>query len=216
MPLTHPRSFLAGTLALTLVWVWPLPGLSLPGFSSHMLMHMVVVAVAAPLLAFSVVGSRLDPYVLFRHQPSAILASMLEFVAVWSWHAPRLHHLARTQTGYLIAEQATFLSCGVFLWLSALGGNSERRRTAVFGGVIGLLLTSMHMILLGALLALAKRPLYGAHHGEHAANWGWSTLLDQQVGGAIMVFLGAATYLTGGLFLARKMLEQPEPTGDTP
>ncbi len=216
MSLTHPRSFLAGALGLTLVWIWPLPSLSLPDFSSHMLMHMVVVAVAAPLLAFGVVGSRFDPYVHFRHQPSAIFASMLEFVAVWSWHAPRLHHLARTQAGYLVAEQATFLSCGVFLWLSALGGNAGRRRTAVFGGVIGLLLTSMHMILLGALLALAKRPLYGEHHDEHAGSWGWSTLVDQQVGGVIMVFLGAATYLAGGLFLARKMLTQPQLTGDTP
>jgi putative membrane protein len=55
----------------------------------------------------------------------------------------------------------------------------------------------MHMTLLGALLALAPRPLY--IHAETFS--GLTSLEDQQLGGAIMLIVGGISYLTGGLWL---------------
>lgn len=202
MSLTHPRSFSAGLLLLFAVWVWPLPHLPLPHFSSHMLMHMIVVALAAPLLAWGIAGSGWDP---IRARPgawSAVVASMIEFVAVWAWHLPGLHDLARTYRGYFIAEQVTFLLAGLALWVTAWGGTQQQRADRSIGGVIGLLLTSMHMTLLGALIGLAKRPLY-AHDGGHSAHGSLSPLIDQQLGGAIMLIFGATSYLFGGVLLAK-------------
>ena len=90
-----------------------------------------------------------------------------------------------------------FLLTGVYMWLSAFGGddwNNWGRRGA---GVIGLLLTSMHMTLLGALLALTPRPLYA-----HAAGYlGLTSIEDQHLGGAIMLAVGGVSYLAGGLWL---------------
>lgn len=212
MSLTHPRIFCCGVALLLSVWVWPLPHLPLPHFSSHMLMHMVVVALAAPLLACGLVGSEWDPIVTRPRAWSAVLASMVEFVAVWTWHLPRFHHLARTHTGYFVAEQGTFLLAGLALWLTAWGGTKEQRSLRSIGGVTGLLLTSMHMTLLGAVIALAKRPLY-SHGGEHLGEGVLTPhvehyvidqrLVDQQIGGAIMLCFGAASYLFGGLLLAK-------------
>lgn len=217
MSLTHPRSFYAGAVFLFSVWVWPLPHLPLPHFSSHMLMHMVVVALAAPLLAWGLVGSGWDPIVARPKAWSPVLASMVEFAAVWSWHLPRFHQLARTHRGYFVAEQSTFLLAGLALWLTAWGGTKEQRSLRSIGGVAGLLLTSMHMTLLGALIALAKRPLYG--HGGGHSGYGLVKplidhrlfdqhvtdlqLVDQQVGGAIMLFFGATSYLFGAVLLAK-------------
>jgi putative membrane protein len=178
-----------------------------------MLMHMVVVAVAAPLLVRGVCGSAFDPVARWSVTPSAVVASMVEFVAVWAWHAPALHHAARTTTRYLLLEQGTFLLCGVLLWLSAWGGTPAQRLERVPGGVIGLLLTSMHMTLLGALIALARRPLYSHAHSHAHTPSGLGPidpLVDQQIGGAIMLFLGAAVYLMGGLLLAKEMLARRE------
>lgn len=73
-------------------------------------------------------------------------------------------------------------------------------------GVVALLLTSMHMTLLGALLALSPRPLYGHAHGSFA---GLAPLDDQHLGGAVMLLVGGASYLLGGLVLMARLLRAP-------
>jgi putative membrane protein len=58
------------------------------------------------------------------------------------------------------------------------------------------------MTLLGALFALASRPLF-----QHAATAGEAGVLaDQHLGGAIMLIAGGASYLAGGLWLAGRMV----------
>src|SRR3546814_5845462 len=91
-----------------------------------------------------------------------VAAMLAELVVVWGWHLPLLHHLAQVSTAAWLAEQASFLAVGLALWLSVLGGGAEYRRARQASGVIALLLTSMHMTLLGVLLTLAPRALY--HH----------------------------------------------------
>jgi putative membrane protein len=199
---SRPGLVALGVLVLACVWVWPLPYLPVPPFSAHMAMHMAVVAVAAPLLALGLGGGRWDPV---RRAPGlfpAVPASVLELVAVWGWHAPALHHAARTHTGAFVLEQGTFLAVGFYLWASSVGGTQEQRRQRATGGVTGLLLTTMHMTLLGALLALTPRVLYGHHPGEGLL----SPLHDQQLGGAIMLLVGGAAYLFGGVGLVADAL----------
>lgn len=69
---------------------------------------------------------------------------------------------------------------------------------------MALLLTSMHMTLLGALLALTPRPLY-----DHAASTlHIAPLFDQHLGGAIMILVGGVSYLAGGIFLVARLLRR--------
>lgn len=208
----RPALAILGLLVLLTVWVWPLPQLGAPPFSAHMAMHMAVVTLAAPLFALSLAGGRLDPV---RRAPvlfAAIPASMLELIAVWSWHAPALHHAARTETWAFALEQGTFLLTGFVLWAAALCGGPEQRRSRAIGGVIGLLLTAMHMTLLGALLTLTSRTLYGHHHPGGLL----SAEADQQLGGAIMILFGGAAYLAGGLALSRDLLRARALTEERP
>jgi putative membrane protein len=180
---------------LACAWVGPLPALARQSFAAHMTIHMAVVAVAAPLMALAVAGTTLDPVRITPRFLAPIPASMLELVTVWAWHAPALHHAARHHTWALILEQTTFLGAGLFLWMSAIGGDHDQRRLRAGAGTIALLITSMHMTLLGALFALANRPLF-----QHAA------LSDQHLGGAIMLVVGGASYLAGGLWLTATIL----------
>ena len=61
------------------------------------------------------------------------------------------------------------------------------------------------MTLLGALLSLASRPLYGS--GDVTC---FGLILDagqdQALGGVIMLMIGAAVYLAGGVFLLGRLL----------
>lgn len=193
-----------GVSTLALVWLGPLPGLARHRFSAHMTMHMGVVAVAAPLIALALANGRFDPARRVPALFSAIPASLLELVVVWAWHAPALHQFARGSAPGLIAEQGMFLACGLLVWTSAFGGGPAHAGTRAGGGVVALLLTSMHMTLLGALLALSPRAVY-AHAGAAVAGGG--ALLDEQhLGGAIMLLVGGVSYLAGGLWLSARLL----------
>jgi len=188
----------AGLLAA--VWLGPLPALAAERFAAHMLMHVTVVALAAPLLALALAGGRGDPV---RRAPAlfaALPAAALELLVVWAWHAPALHHAARHHGAALALEQGSFLLAGLLVWLAALGGGRPRPPGRAAAGILGLLLTSMHMTLLGTLLVLAPRVLYG--HGGEAA------LRDQQLGGLLMLLAGGTAYLAGALYLLVELLRE--------
>jgi len=198
--------FVAGIAVLALVWLAPLHKLAPGPFAAHMTMHMGVVAVAAPLLAFAVAGGLYDPARRWPQFFPPLPASVLELIAVWSWHAPGPHAWARSTTTGLVLEQATFLITGLLLWLAAFGGDVSRRVERSAQGGVALLLTSMHMTLLGALLALPPRALY-THHAHHL-HGDLTPLEDQHLGGAIMLVVGGLVYLVGGLMLAAQLLKR--------
>jgi putative membrane protein len=188
-----------GVLVLAAAWLGPLPARAAHSFAAHMTVHMAVVAVAAPLLAIGAAGS---PFDLARAAPrlfAPIQASLVELLVVWAWHMPALHEAARQHTYVLVIEQATFLAAGFLLWIAACGGDRSRAGA----GLVALLFTSMHMTLLGALFALAPRPLF--HHGGA----GVATLSDQHLGGAIMLLIGGASYLAGAMWLMSSVLRVP-------
>lgn len=185
-----------GLTLLAGLWAGPLPWLAPHSFSAHMALHMGVVAVAAPLVALGLAGRRADPARRWPAIFNPVAASVVELLVVWGWHAPALHHAARHRFDVFVAEQSMFLAAGLWLWLAAFGGARAARRSRAWTGVAGLLFTSIHMTLLGALFALTPRPLYA----DGAANG--AALGDQHLGGGIMLLVGGVSYLAGGLWLA--------------
>ncbi len=182
----------AGIAMLVLVWCWPFAEHS---FSSHMIAHMTTVAIAAPLLAVGMAGSRLDPVMRLPGWFSPLFLSVVEFFVVWLWHMPRMHHAAMMIPAVWVAEQASFFASGLALWISIFGGDDAERKARYGKGLAALLLTLMHMTLLGAILMLSPRPLYAM-----------IGLGDQQWGGAVMLILGSLAYCAGGLWLASMLL----------
>ncbi len=193
-------SLVAGIAVLATVWLGPLLTTWRESFASGMVAHMSVVAIAAPLIAIGL-PDRLRPG---HAMPAAlpVLASLFELLVVWGWHAPAARLLAETSLAITMLEQASFLAAGLLLWSTSFAG-CERIHAATGAGA--LLLTSIHMTLLGALLALSPRPLYGT--GEVTC---FGVVLDagqdQQLGGVIMLAVGAVVYLVGGLRLAGRLI----------
>jgi putative membrane protein len=191
----RPLFFALGLLTLALAWAGPFrPGTN-SAFYAHMTVHMSVVALAAPLIAIGLAGSSMDPVRRVPALFSPVLASVLELAIVWLWHTPLLHHAARHQNWAYAAEQSSFLLSGFVLWISVLGGTPQTQSSRYAEGIVALLLTAMHMTLLGALFVLSPRPLYG--HASPA---------DQHLGGAIMLLAGGISYTAGGLYLARSLV----------
>lgn len=187
---------------LCYAWLGPLPEFARHSFAAHMGLHVLVIAVAAPLLALGLAGGGLDPV---RRAPRLFLpipASLIEMVVVWAWHAPALHHAARHLAPVFILEQAGFLAAGLLVWCAAFGGHRRQRRERAVAGIAGLLLTSMHMTLLGVLLTMAPRVLY-PHAG---ATPHFAPLEDQHLGGVLMLVFGGTSYLAGALYLLARLL----------
>lgn len=172
-----------GLAILAAVWAAPLDRVAGP-FAGHMLRHMALVAVVPPLLLAGLPALR-----ALGGVPVA-LAAALEFAVVWGWHAPALHEAAYFSPAVFAAEQASFLAVGLLVWAAAMAGPP-------LAGAGGMLLTSMHMTLLGALLVLAPRALY-AYCGPG----------QQQIGGMLMLGIGTPIYLAAGLRLTARALTE--------
>ena len=178
----------AGLAALALAWS-PLPGVFPSGpFSTHMLRHLLLVTMAAPLSAFALARRRPELGPRVARVCSPLVASALEFLVVWSWHTPTLHLATRAGVVSLALEQSLFLGSGLLLWVTALARPQA--------GIVALLLTAGHMTLLGVLLALSPRQLFGIGPITH----------DQELGGVLMLAIGGAAYLVGGLMLLARLL----------
>lgn len=188
-------AFWLGLAVLALAWA--MPPLGGTAFTTRMMAHLGTVALAAPLLAIGLAGR--EPWL------GPVPASLAELVVVWLWHVPALRALA-TSWPVTALEQGSFLLAGFLLWHACLGGRrSDARRAA---GAFGLLLTSVHMTLLGVLLALAPRPLYGA--GDVTCfGVTLAARQDQELGGVLMLLVGAAVYLAGGVALLARLLAAP-------
>lgn len=187
----RPLPLLGALGLLAIVWTGAMDALGLGPFTAHMLRHMTVVALAAPLLVLALL-----PLASFAVPP--LMATLLEFVIVWGWHLPAMHDAAWLTPSIFAAEQLSFLLAGTLLWTSAL--DPERP----LAGAGALLLTTMHMTLLGALLTLSPKVLYSFCGGE----------ADQQIGGMIMLAIGAPVYLIVGLILVGKTLGRSSDLGE--
>lgn len=179
-----------GFAVLALAWAGPLPRLVQTSFAAHMTLHMAVVGIGVPLVAAGLAlhwGRHRMPMLY------PIIASMIDFAVIWVWHAPVLHAASRTSSWVLTFEQASFAWAALLVWLVALTGPP-------LAGALELFFTSMHMVLLGALMTLAPRTHFTDLCGP-------GTLADQQLGGTIMLAIGGVVYLGAGLMLIGRVLQ---------
>jgi putative membrane protein len=200
-PSLNHAMILIGVTFLAMIWIGPLPEQVPHSFAAHMALHMAVVGVGVPMVAFGLAPMLSGTRLMQSQLVLPVVVSLADLVVVWGWHAPVLHAAARSNPGVLAVEQAMFATVALLVWLVALGSAEGRRSEAALAGALALFFTSMHMTLLGALIGLATRPIYDHAHGP-------DPVADQQIGGAIMLVIGGVIYLAGGLWLIAGVLRR--------
>ncbi|MFZ5727923.1 MAG: cytochrome c oxidase assembly protein [Pseudomonadota bacterium] len=184
--------WLAGVGALAVSFVSPRCALSSALFSARVVHHMLLIAAAAPLLAWAApreAGGRLG---------GPLAWTFIHGLILWAWHVPSAYAAALSSDAAYWLMQASLL-------LSALGFWRAVRRASAPAGVGALLLAMMQMGLLGALLTFAGAAVYAPHFATTQA-WGFTPLRDQQLGGLIMWAPASAIYLAAALALLGRWL----------
>jgi putative membrane protein len=201
--------FLAGWSVLTLALISPLHEAGERSFTLHMVEHELIMLVAALLLPLSrPLGVMLWAWPrawrrtlsmpgLWRRLANPVLATALQAIAMWAWHAPPLFNRALAHSGWHIAQHLSFLVAALIFWWAML--ETPNRGVAA----LCLFVTSIVGAALGALMALASSPWYPAYAAMGMMPFGLTPTEDQQLAGLIMwvpgglVHAGAAIILLG-------------------
>lgn len=192
-----------GFLVLALCWLGPLPAMSRTAFSAHMLLHLGVTALAAPLLAIGLARAGLRLGREDRVGRWMVLVFSAEMLVVWGWHVPALHEAAALNVVAFVVQQLSFLAVGMGIWLL---GFAARSRFDVAAAMLGFFLTFAHMTMLGILLVMAPKLIYPAELCLGA--FGFEQLEDQRFGGILMAAWSGIVYLAGTLALGMRLIEQ--------
>lgn len=180
---------LAGVAVLAVAFVSPLCAMSAALFSARVVHHVLLVAVAAPLLATAVAG---------RVRLSPILPFVASTVVLWLWHLPQAYDLALGNMAVYWLMQASLIGTATLFWASVLNPALPPGPglMATLGGYV-------QMALLGALLTFAPDSLYAIHLTAPMA-FGLTSLADQQLGGLIMWVPAGLPFLVISGLLARR------------
>ena len=195
------RAFaVCGWLTASAALISPLCALSVSLFSARIAQHMILLLVAAPLIALGWPKWNVGARTLWA-------ASIAFMVALWVWHMPVPYEATFTSTFLYWSMHITLFGSGILLWRELVYHPARRAGLALLVG----LLTSTHMGLLGAVLALARRPLFVPHFTTTQI-WGLTPLQDQQLGGTLMWVPGIALFLWVSIRSLRRLWSSLEGT----
>lgn len=163
----------------------------------HMLLHVGLMTVLAPLLAswmqrchWQFPGAA-TPWFL-------TLVTVLQLVLFFVWHSPQVLTWMMDSPVVHTLMQGVLLVVATAFWASVL----QRSTGAVWSAVIALLLTGKLFCLVALILVFAPRALYGASSLHHAG----MDLADQQLAGLLMITACPMTYILAAILLVARWL----------
>lgn len=214
--------FLAGWTVLAAALVTPLHEAGERSFAAHMLEHELLMLVAAPFLVLSrplgialwafphswrlglaQLGQGIGP--VWRWVTAPVVATLLQAIALWLWHAPSLFDLALAHDGWHVVQHLCFLLTALLFWWAVLHGRGNRR----VGVAVGcLFFTATISGALGALMALSASPWYAGYAATGLDAFGLTPSEDQQLAGVLMWVPGGLVHAGAGLALLARWLRR--------
>ena len=186
-------------------------------FWVHMLQHVLLMMVAAPLLVLAApwlpiwkglplsarrtLGSwyvRSPGWRGVRRTGRRLAAPLVAWILfnldLWAWHAPALYELTLRHQAVHELEHVSFLVLGVVLWIQVLDSPPLHARLDRSSRVLYVLTAATAAWALAVVLALAPSPLYPAYAELAARPGGLSALADQHLAAGVMWGPGSVPY----------------------
>lgn len=209
-------AFWLGLLSILLALQSPIEMLARQLFWVHMVQHLLLMVVAAPLLALATPWTRLWRALplglrrfvarpIFLHPRLALVRATYEQVSrpgviwllaaanLWLWHLPPLYDL--TLRNHLVhhLEHGLFLGLGLAFWAHVFDQHPFRAPLGTLSRAGYVFFAMVQSWGLAAILSFATSPFY-AYALLPSRLGGISALTDQQLGGGMMWVPGAITY----------------------
>ena len=218
-PRRQTLAYLAGVTAVGMALLSPVDTLSDDLLTVHMVQHLLLVAVAAPLFALSGIGTLIlrtatstvrNRYVLpFLHSRvvGALTFPIVGWIAfagvMWGSHFTTLYNAALLDDAVHAFEHLLYVAAASLFWWPLLSPDPLRWRINPGAKLIALLAQMPPMSFLAVTIIWASAPLYAAYLGRTDA-FGIDALSDQRLAGSLMWVMGdLALLIPGALLLAR-------------
>jgi cytochrome c oxidase assembly factor CtaG len=192
-PFWQQTAFHLGTLAGLIALVSPLDELGDEYlFSAHMVQHLLLMFVTAPLWLLGTPGWLVDgifPKWLdsLVKQLASPMSAFVAFVSVmWFWHIPAVYEMAQESEAIHIFEHLTFIDAALIGWWPVAGAESSRiPKPNPPVRMLYLFLLAIPCTSLAAVLTFARTPLYPFYvTAPHI--FGLDAVQDQHLGGLLM------------------------------
>ncbi len=229
----HPRSpvsrwrtiaFLAGLVAIAVALLSPIERYETALISVHMVQHMLLQLVAAPLLLLAapvtlalraapagvrgwllrVLHSR-----LLRVVTHPIVAWTAFVVVGWGWQFSPLYDLAAESVLVHYVQHAVYLGVALLFWWPIVAVDPSPRKLAFPGRVAYVALSIPQNSFLGITLMNVQPSLY-PHYWTQLRDWGPPFAEDLQIAGAIMWGMGAMVFVVALLLVLAAWMRSEE------
>jgi putative membrane protein len=199
-PVAWRRVALAlGLVSLVVALVMPLTHTL---FAAHMAQHVLLLAVAPPLIVLSSPWLRLWQSVP-RGLTHPLVAWTLFNVTMIVWHVPALYDFALRNGALHVLEHGLFFVTGLLFWSAAF----DSARLASWWRIAYLTTGMLVGWLIALVLAFATSPLYSAYAALPGRPWGLSELADQQIAAGVMWVPGSLAYTVAIIVFVYRWLE---------
>jgi putative membrane protein len=169
--------------------------------SAHMLQHMLLMFVVAPLWLYGVPGWVFEPLTRNRvtnrigyRLTRPVVALLLTNAVIVFWHVPVVYSRALVSEPVHAMQHGFFLGAAMLAWWPVLGQVPEWPRLSEPMQCLYLFLYGLPGGLVGALITFAGVPLY-AYYGNAPRIFGIDLAMDQELAGLMMWVGGTSIYL---------------------
>lgn len=165
-------------------------------FSAHMVQHLLLISLAAPLLLLGTPAWLLRPALdhpllgpLLRWSTRPIVALVLFNGTLGLWHLPQLYDWTLWDHNAHVLEHVMFMVAALCMWWPILSPLPELPRLSYPLQILYLFVQSIGPGVIAALITFADRVIYPTY-GRAPRITDLSALADQQMAGLIMKLAG--------------------------
>jgi len=209
-------AFFAGLATVAVALLSPLATYSEALLSVHMVQHLVLTLVAAPLLALgrpltALAGGRPPRWGRVAAVAGHPLVAWAAFAAAgWAIHFSPLFDLSLRHPAAHAAEHALFLATALLFWAPVVGTGLAGRRPMSHPLRLLYLAVAMPQNTFLALAIFSAGDVLYRGYTEVARTWGPSPLADQRTAGGIMWVAGDLLLLVSVLLVANAWARHEE------
>ena len=196
--MTRLSALIAGIAAVWMAVDSPVAHLDHRLLTAHMVQHLLLMVVAAPLI---LIGIR--PSLRLRWRPPLVFCWLAGGLTTIFWHVPLMFELAIKFSYWHIVEQASFFIGGLLFWYPVMFSGPAARTWML---PLYLFLATLPCDVLSAFLSFCGRVVYQQYLSDHGGMFGLSPLEDQVLAGAVMWLTVTFAYLIPALALSAQAL----------